>query len=176
MNDSRNFSDANQNILSDIFKPFLNGITSIEDTTRSATNEEPNPELDRVKQEIVKILSQKENVHKENEALAFSQLKEENKRLKEKIETLEAIHNLDQNDDASISEILTENFTKIIPDIDRSSPDGQEIGSEYPSLSTESNGLTNGDEEVVKLKEKIKLLETEKSNMVTESKLLEKNE
>ena len=159
VNDSSNFSDANQNILSDIFKPFLNGITSIENNTRSAKKEEPTPELDRVKQEIVKILSQKENVDKENEALAFSQLKEENKRLREKIETFEVIHHLDQNDVASISETPTENGSKNITDIDRSSPDGHEIDSEYPSLSTENNGLTN--EEVVKLKEKIKLLETE---------------
>ena len=172
VNDSSNFSDANQNILSDIYEPFLNGITSIEDITSSAKKEEPSPELDRVKQEIVKILSQKENVDKENEALAFSQLKEENKRLREKIETFEVIHHLDQNDVASISETPTENGSKNITDIDRSSPDGQD--SEYPSLSTESNGLTN--EEAVKLKEKITLLETEISNMVTERMLLEKNE
>ena len=171
VNDSSNFSDANQNIVSDIFKPFLNGITSIE---VSAKKEEPTPELDRVKQEIVKILSQKDNVDKENEALAFSQLKEENKRLRDKIETFEVIHHLDQNDVASISETPTENGSKNITDIDRSSPDGQEIDSEYPSLSTENNGLTN--EEVVKLKEKIKLLETEKSNIVTERMLLDKNE
>ena len=160
INDSSMFSDANQNILS------------------SAKKEEPTPELKGVKQEIVKILSQKENVNKENEVLkihqlAFSQLNEENRRLKERIQTLEAKHDSDQNV-VFISEILTENSTKNINDIDRSSPDGQEIDNTYPSLSTERSGLTN--EEVVKLKEKIKLLETEKSNSVKESMLLEKNE
>ena len=51
INDSSMFSDANQNVLS------------------GAKKEEPAPELEGVKQEIVKILSQKENVNKENEVL-----------------------------------------------------------------------------------------------------------
>ena len=178
--DSVQFSDANQNILSDIFMPFWNEINAEEDSTRGFRKEEQKIELERVKQEIVKIISQKENFNKENEVLkiyqlAFSQLNEQNTNLKERIQTLEASNHTDQNDGSSISELLIENAVNSIIDIDRSSPDGQEKDNKHLSLPSQSIELKNG--EIFHLEERIKILETEKSSLETERKeLLEKHQ
>ena len=145
---SNHLCDANENILSDICK-----------------YEEPTPELERVKQEIEKIISQKENVNKENEVLkiykqTFSQVNGQNTAFAGEIQKHEALQQQNQND-----------FTIPEIDIDRSSPDGQEIDCEFQSLSTTKNP------EVLILEEKITLLEKELIGMATDKKeLLEKNE
>ena len=180
--DSIQFSDANQNILSEILKPFWNEIdAATKDTTNDLFNrEESKLGLEKVKHEIIKIISQKENFCKENEVLkdyqiAFSQLNGQNIALKERIQELENSIHTDQNEGSLIPENLigNENVINSISDIDRSSPDGQEIDNECLSLPCQNIELKNGDN--IYLEEKIKSLETDKSSLETDRKELLEN-
>ena len=151
--------DENENIFSDILK-----------------YGEPAPELERVKQGIQNIISQKENVNRENgvlkiHQLTISQLNGQNAALKERLQKIEAVHQQNQNVFPTIPKIFVGTSSYDIHNIDRSSPDGQETDFEYKSLSSQKNC------EILSLEEKITTLKSELSCMANEKKeLLEKHE
>ena len=126
-------------------------------------------ELDQVKFQIVKIVSDKNDFSKENAVLktyqnAFATLTEQNEILKKRLERFTRM------------EISNETPT-IIPDIDRSSPDGQEKDSD-PIVKCRNN--SEYEDVLVQLKENMIKLVEEKSlmqdNFKEEKKeILEKN-
>ena len=126
-------------------------------------------ELDQVKFQIVKIVSDKNDFSKENAVLktyqnAFATLTEQNEILKKRLEGFTRM------------EISNETPT-IIPDIDRSSPDGQEKDS-HPIVKCRNN--SEYEDVLVQLKENMIKLVEEKSlmqdNFKEEKKeILEKN-
>jgi len=169
ISDIQQCSDGNSNILPDIFLPCsTNSIPFSE--------KEIIPELDQIKQEIEKIISQKENVNKENEVLkiyqnAFAELKGQNNALIEKVQQLEAL-DTSRAASKSVSEIVIENDFQSINDIQRSSPDGQELDDECQS--TKLNDTKQ--DEILHFQKKIVTLLTEKEVLFMENKdLLEKN-
>jgi len=178
--DSIQFSDANQNILSDILKPYWNELNTVENksTEDQQDKEEPKLQLEKVKDEIVKIISQKdqENENLKDYQLAFSQLNEQNITLKERIHELETSIDKDNNYNSLNPELLIENekATFNISVIGRSSPDGQEINDEKCTPQHRSLDIKNND--VIYWEEKIKILEIEKASLETDRiGLLEKH-
>ena len=169
ISDIQQCSDGNSNILPDIF-------LQCSTNTIPFSEKEIIPELDQIKQEIEKIISQKENVNKENEVLkiyqdAFAELKGQNNALIEKVQQLEAL-DTSRAASKSVPEIVIENYYQSINDIQRSSPDGQELDDECQS--TKLNDTKQ--DEILHFQEKIVTLLTEKDVLFMENKdLLEKN-
>jgi hypothetical protein len=103
----------NQQIVSNIFNPFLNTFSG---------SVLPQDDLDQVKYKIVEILSQKDNYSKENQSLkshqtAYSELLRQNEDLRVRLCQLEGeVPDLLQGDKRSPR----------VGGVDRSSPDGQE--------------------------------------------------
>ena len=139
-------------------------------------------DLDQVKFEIVKIVTDKNDVSKENAVLktyqnAFASLIEQNEILKRRVQEMslnEAIGQHFQLDQERYSPMMSYSGTKEgkIPEIDRTSPDGQEKDSDQ-QVNCKSD--MNLEEEILKLKEFV--AETEKSRKKeTETLELEKND
>ena len=125
-------------------------------------------ELDQVKFQIVKIVSDKNDFSKENAVLktyqnAFSALTEQNLLLRRKIEELSVMDNSHDNQyllKRMPIETGTDKKEKIIaPDIDRSSPDGQEKDIDQ---QTHCNKGFNWEEEILSLKNKLEEFENAK--------------
>merc|ERR1712013_561144 len=131
---------------------------------------------------IVKIVTDKNDVSKENAVLktyqnAFASLIEQNEILKRRVQEMslnEAIGQHFQLDQERYSPMMSYSGTKEgkIPEIDRTSPDGQEKDSDQ-QVNCKSD--MNLEEEILKLKEFVD--ETEKSRKKeTETLELEKND
>ena len=115
-------------------------------------------ELDQVKFQIVKIVSDKNDFSKENAALktyqnAFAALTEQNEFLKRKVEEL-SIMDASHDDQSILKTISPETGSaitdrKTVPDVDRSSPDGQEKDADH---QTHCNKGLNLAEEILNLK------------------------
>ena len=125
-----------------------------------------------MKFEIVKIVSDKNDFSKENAVLknyqnAFVTLTEQNEMLKKKFKELaimDSVHSLEGNIDV---EKNSENEpARVIPDIDRSSPDGQEKESDQAVIC---KGNSEYEDEVFQLRGK--LAESEKEKTLTNEKL-----
>ena len=135
-------------------------------------------ELDNVKFEIVKMMSEKGITREENKLLEIykkkiSELKEENKQLKESFKN--NTHDQQQpNENVSNPEsiVATSSFVDLILKTDRSSPDGQEIEHECLEHEYCSSGLTisnnNGLER--ELEEKTFSMELEKNKLLENNK------
>jgi len=174
--DSPHGSDVNENILHDNFLPCItNTLASSEAVSEKAIV----PELDKIKQEIEKIISQKENINKENEVLkiyqdAFAELNGQNKILVEKVQKLEALNTTLRAESKSFPDLIIENDYQSIYDIQRSSPDGQEVDDEYQAISTTINDTEQ--KEIGCFQKKIEMLQVERDVLVREKDdILEKN-
>ena len=140
-------------------------------------------DLDQVKFEIVKIVTDKNDVSKENALLktyqnAFASLIEQNEILKRRVQELSvneaAIGHHIQSDQERNLPKMSCSGTKEgqIPEIDRTSPDGQE---KDPDQQVSCKSDMNLEEEILKLKEYV--AETEKSrNKETKTLELEKKD
>ena len=111
-------------------------------------------ELDQVKFEIVKIVSDKNDFSKENAVLrtyqnAFATLTEQNESMKKKLEELAIMD--------SSNEPL-----RMIPESERSSPDGQEKDSDQVLIYKSTSDY---EEEVIQFKDTLDKLEKEKQNL-----------
>jgi len=125
-------------------------------------------ELDGVKSEIMRILSEKNGVLKENRSLKDLQiendaLKEENKNLKQKFEQVFDNNSPFQSPNSSQEDIVLE-----LPD--RSSPDGEELNK--ISKESTSDKLCHGkqnkkDDQIKLLEESLELMKFEFDNMET---------
>merc|ERR1712013_343355 len=173
--DSPHGSDVNENILHDNFLPCItNTLASSEAVSEKAIV----PELDKIKQEIEKIISQKENINKENEVLkiyqdAFAELNGQNKILVEKVQKLEALNTTLRAESKSFPDLIIENHYQSINDIQRSSPDGQEL-DDCQSISATINDTEQ--KEIVCFQKKIEMLQVERDVLVREKDdILEKN-
>ena len=176
ISDSPHGSDVNENILCDNFLPCLkNTLASSEAVSEKGIV----PELDKIKQEIEKIISQKENINKENEVLkiyqdAFAELNGQNKILVEKVQKLEALITTLRAESKSFPDLIIENDYQSINDIQRSSPDGQELDDEYHSISATINDTEQ--KEIGGFQKKIEMLQVERDVLVREKDdILEKN-
>merc|ERR1712013_226381 len=175
ISDSPHGSDVNENILCDNFLPCLkNTLASSEAVSEKGIV----PELDKIKQEIEKIISQKENINKENEVLkiyqdAFAELNGQNKILVEKVQKLEALNTTLRAESKSFPDLIIENHYQSINDIQRSSPDGQEL-DDCQSISATINDTEQ--KEIVCFQKKIEMLQVERDVLVREKDdILEKN-
>ena len=144
-------------------------------------------ELDHVKFEIVKMISDKEHASKENETLKkyqnqISELQKQNEQLKQTFNELECStktdphHQQRMNEKVSIPDILVDNnsFVELITSTDRSSPDGREIDDDC--LTQPCQRLRWNKSEIAGLEEKIEKLEETKFVIEFEkNKLLENN-
>ena len=169
-------SDGNENIPCDNFLPCItNTLASSEAVSKKGIV----PELDKIKQEIEKIISQKENINKENEVLkiyqdAFAELNGQNKVLVEKVQKLEALNTTLRAESKSFPDLIIENDDQSIYDIQRSSPDGQELDDDYQSISATMNDTEQ--KEIVCFQKKIEMLQVERDGLVREKDdILEKN-
>merc|ERR1712013_395215 len=169
ISDSPHGSDVNENILCDNFLPCLkNTLASSEAVSEKG-----------IVPEIEKIISQKENINKENEVLkiyqdAFAELNGQNKILVEKVQKLEALITTLRAESKSFPDLIIENDYQSINDIQRSSPDGQELDDEYHSISATINDTEQ--KEIGGFQKKIEMLQVERDVLVREKDdILEKN-
>ena len=176
ISDGPHGSDVNENILHNDFLPCItNTLASSETISKKGRV----PELDKIKQEIEKIISQKENINKENEVLkiyqdAFAELDGQNKVLVEKVQQLEALNTTLRAKSKSFPDLIIENDYQSIRDIQRSSPDGQELDDEYHSLSATINDTKQKENRC--FQKKIEMLQVERDALVREKDdMLEKN-
>ena len=139
-------------------------------------------DLDQVKFEIVKIVTDKNHVSKENAVLktyqnAFASLIEQNEFLKRRVQELsdkEAIGYHIQSDQEKNSPMMSCSGIKEgqIPGIDRTSPDGQE---KDPDHQVNCKSDIDLEEEVLKLKEQVAEFQNSRS-IATETFELEKKD
>ena len=103
-------------------------------------------ELDGVKSEIVRIITEKDGFFKENGMLkdykkAYEDIKKENLQLEKDIEKM-----IDDNKSFKSPNASQDNI--VVELLDRSSPDGQEIGTDLQNASCQENwksiNLQNG--------------------------------
>ena len=113
-------------------------------------------ELDQVKFQIVKIVSDKNDYNKENAVLktyqnAFAALTEQNELLKRKVEQFSVMEATQDSRQERIDPptLISSNQGRQMPVIDRSSPDGQEKDPDLQSKPPEDVNLV---EEILKLK------------------------
>ena len=132
-------------------------------------------ELDQVKFQIVKIVSDKNDYSKENAVLktyqnAFAALTEQNELLKRKVKELSSMDSLiatNRSDQDIVSQDMTNDITtgRQVPEIDRYSPDGQE---KEPDQVANCKSDFNLEDQVLKLNDQ--LFESEKVRSLNEER------
>ena len=145
-------------------------------------------ELDHVKDEILKILSDKTNANKENKSLkryaqAYNELRDENDQLKKELALIKlssSSSSSSSSSNPSSSSTTTTPSPPKSPTNDRSSPDGQEF--ELSSTVSSTTGSTAGDfdekfealkDDNVKLGKKVNELESSLELMKNEFEKME---
>jgi len=145
-------------------------------------------ELDHVKYEIVKMISEKGQISTENEIIQnykikISELQEESEKLRQTVKELECTsfsdpHNSQRmQDNSTLPDILVDNnsFKDPITSSDRSSPDGQEIDDDC--LTQPCQGLRLNTTDISCLEEHIETaaMDSEKNKLLENNKHLEES-
>ena len=140
-------------------------------------------ELDHVKYEIVKMISEKGQISTENEIIQnykikISELQEESEKLRQTVKELECTsfsdpHNSQRmQDNSTLPDILVDNnsFKDLITSSDRSSPDGQEIDDDC--LTQPCQGLRLNTTDISCLEEHIETaaMDSEKNKLLENNK------
>ena len=156
----------NQQIVSNIFNPFLNTFNS---------SVLPQDDLDQVKFKIVEILSLKDNYSKENQSLkshqtAYSELLRQNEEMQQKLKVLESCGEGSREVPDLILRVDKDEAR--VQGVDRSSPDGEER-LEQGGKEQQEQEVQEGEKEghkLLLLRTKVVKLEEERGQLLEKNK------